>query len=98
MNVASDRFLFFFSSLAALLLSSSLPPVTPPAWHGLAVHHQSVLPRSLLEPARQVGLIRPAHHPELLGNRRARGPVRHQAGTHARLGPAGHWRLPTGAD
>lgn len=51
-------------------------------WYGLAVHQQSVLPSSLLEPVWQIGPLRPAHHPELLGYRRAGGAVRHQTGLH----------------
>lgn len=40
--------------------------------HGLALHQPGVLPGALLEPAGQVGPLRAAHHPQLLGHRRAR--------------------------
>lgn len=94
---------FFFSCFVVLLLFPPRPPLHPSlppqvklfGRHGLAVHQQSVLPRSLLEPVRQIGPVRPAHHPELLGHRRAGGPLRHQTGRRLRA-PTGEQLLDPG--
>lgn len=64
------------SSSTSRFLSSSAPLQCE---DGLAVHQQGLLPGSLLEPVRQVGPVRPAHHPELLGHLGAGGALRHQA-------------------